>query len=906
VKNRILALLLAVILALSVGLIGCTAEVPEITEYTLTISSTEGGAVTTPGEGVFTYNDGEKVNLAAIPDEGYRFINWTGDVGEIADVEDSTTTITMKNDYSITATFVVKQYSLVIYSIEGGSVTTPGENAYSYNKGEVVNLVAVADEGYVFINWTGDIGTVADINAASTTITMNGGYSITASFAKGIWDWHDLDAVRDNLEGSYVLMNDLDATTAGYAELASTSANGGKGWEPIGSISTDPIDYQTIDRVDAFEGGLDGQKYEIRGLFINRPDEDGVALFRCIGEGDIVKNLGVMNAEVTGHAYVGTLVGYNLGTVNNSYSGGSVTGVWDVGGLVGENGGTVSNCYCTGGVTSRDGHVGGLVGFNYGPVSNSHYSHNNVLINGKNVITIGALFAEDFEQWLANDKSFNVGEILTKEDDYYIIKGVSDFKSLLAFGQDSSLKFRLTTDLDLAAEPNFYIPYLAGEFDGNGHKILNLSFAFDFVSHVGLFGHLASGGKVSDVGVENVNLTGRGYVGSLVGWSRGHANNSYASGTVTGAWGVGGLVGALSGGTVSDCCYTGSVTGGWGVGGLLGDNFGGALTNSHFTGSVTGVEVGGLVGHNYGSVSNSHYSYDQARINGRSIITIGALFGKDFEQWLANNKFLDVDGRLHQENAYYVMNNISDFKQMLVFGQESSLKFRLNGDLNLSNEPDFYIPYLAGEFNGNGHTVANLSFNIDFISQVGLFGYVGPNGKITEVGVENVRITGLRNLGGVAGGNAGTISSSYCSGRVTGADHVGGLVGCNVWGGTVIDSYSTGSVAGHWRIGGLVGWNQAAVSRSYSTASVTSEQTVGGLVGLNYGAVSNSFWDTETSGQSASDGGTGKTTAEMRNIATFSDAGWNMGAVANPSTRNPAYIWNIVDGQTYPFLSWQS
>jgi hypothetical protein len=69
--------------------------------------------------------------------------------------------------------------------------------------------------------------------------------------------------------------------------------------------------------------------------------------------------------------------------------------------------------------------------------------------------------------------------------------------------------------------------------------------------------------------------------------------------------------------------------------------------------------------------------------------------------------------------------------------------------------------------------------------------------------------------------------------------------------------------------------------------------------------VSNSFWDTETSGQATSDGGTGKTTTEMQNIATFSGATWDIIAVANPDTRNPSYIWNIVNAVTYPFLSWQ-
>jgi hypothetical protein len=77
-------------------------------------------------------------------------------------------------------------------------------------------------------------------------------------------------------------------------------------------------------------------------------------------------------------------------------------------------------------------------------------------------------------------------------------------------------------------------------------------------------------------------------------------------------------------------------------------------------------------------------------------------------------------------------------------------------------------------------------------------------------------------------------------------------------------------------------------------------------VGLNEGTgtVSNSFWDVETSGQATSAGGMGKNTTEMQDIATFSDAGWNIIAVALNET-NPAYIWNIVNNVTHPFLSWQ-
>jgi len=76
----------------------------------------------------------------------------------------------------------VPQYNLTIYSSAGGSVTTPGEDTFTYDEGTVVNLIAKAEEGYQFVNWIGDVGTIADVNAASTRITMNDNYSITANF----------------------------------------------------------------------------------------------------------------------------------------------------------------------------------------------------------------------------------------------------------------------------------------------------------------------------------------------------------------------------------------------------------------------------------------------------------------------------------------------------------------------------------------------------------------------------------------------------------------------------------------------------------------------------------------------------------------------------------------------------
>jgi len=170
--------------ALVAGTVSC-APGPTPTQYNLTISSSEGGEVTGPGEGIFTYDAGEVVDLVAEAGEGYSFVNWTGDVGTIGNVNAPSSTITMNGSYSITADF--KGYDLTVSSTtEGwllcGTITAPGEGTFTYSLGTVVNLVAQADEGCRFVGWTGDVGTIGDVNAATTIITMDGDYSIRANF----------------------------------------------------------------------------------------------------------------------------------------------------------------------------------------------------------------------------------------------------------------------------------------------------------------------------------------------------------------------------------------------------------------------------------------------------------------------------------------------------------------------------------------------------------------------------------------------------------------------------------------------------------------------------------------------------------------------------------------------------
>ncbi len=100
---------LLIVLALIAATAGCVGISPSgglIGEYcTLSITSTAGGSVTTPGEGSFTYSEGAVVNLLAEPEPGYQFTNWTGDVSTIANVTAASTTITASASYSIQANF---------------------------------------------------------------------------------------------------------------------------------------------------------------------------------------------------------------------------------------------------------------------------------------------------------------------------------------------------------------------------------------------------------------------------------------------------------------------------------------------------------------------------------------------------------------------------------------------------------------------------------------------------------------------------------------------------------------------------------------------------------------------------------------------------------------------------------
>lgn len=324
----------------------------------------------------------------------------------------------------------------------------------------------------------------------------------------------------------------------------------------------------------------------------------------------------------------------------------------------------------------------------------------------------------------------------------------------------------------------------------------------------------------------------------------------------------------------------------------------------------------------------------------------------------------------------YQIANKADLKYLSENSDEWSKHFKQTADITFTSTDfqdggDFYnggagfIPIgtddgtpFTGSYNGDYYTIDGIYINRGSSNYIGVFGYlsVGP-ATVEKLGVTGVDITGNDKTGGLIGESYNSsVSNCYSTGSVSGNSavgglvgrssratvdhcystvsvsasdyHVGGLVGSNLgasgWNDVrVRNCYSTGSVnAGGSAVGGLVGTNEsyATVSNSYSTGSVSGNGDVGGLVGYNSSTVSNCFWDTLTSGTNSiggnNGGGTGKTTSEMKNLATFTDentegldSAWDF--VTNPNddaANNDDWDMDLSGSRNngYPYLFWEN
>ncbi len=322
---------------------------------------------------------------------------------------------------------------------------------------------------------------------------------------------------------------------------------------------------------------------------------------------------------------------------------------------------------------------------------------------------------------------------------------------------------------------------------------------------------------------------------------------------------------------------------GLGAAGALAGIGHGVIEDSFADGLVAGCvdQIGGLVGFNHGSIANNRSAVE---VDSVRRVRSGAS-GSRWRTCYASG------GGLVGENGGTIANSHST---SVVSGFTDDF-----GGLVGVNSGAITGSYATGNVSGKGCP------GECFADVGGLVGVNEIEGKIiTSYATGGISGQG-DNFGGLAGVNSGVIAASYATGSVSGSGFadVGGLVGDNLYTGLITAAYAEGSVSGRAdRYGGLLGSNQGVVVVCFSTGEVP--QSGGGLIGSNgnHGTVANCYWDTETSDQSDSAGGDGKTTAELQSPTGYTGAyaDWNVDLDGDGSSDDP---WSFGSPTEYPVLN---
>ena len=281
----------------------------------------------------------------------------------------------------------------------------------------------------------------------------------------------------------------------------------------------------------------------------------------------------------------------------------------------------------------------------------------------------------------------------------------------------------------------------------------------------------------------------------------------------------------------------------------------------------------------------------------------------------------------------------------------ANLDFDTDGDGDVDGDDAYWnagagwdpIGAYSGEFDGAGHTIANLFIDRGRREDVGLFATIGAGGEVRRLGLPDANVTGHKFVGPLAGRSDGRVFASYATGRVrANFKFAAGLVGWNLGSvvasyaavetsngggdgaglvgnheGEIVASYATGRVAGRHG-GGLIGWNNGgAITASYATGRVAVSGTGGGLIGyIDSGTFADVYWDIDTSGRTNARGGgassgelSGQTSAGLQAPTDYDCiyADWNVDLDNADGDGDPATggddPWDFGTAYSYPLLS---
>jgi len=615
-------------------------------------------------------------------------------------------------------------------------------------------------------------------------------------------------------------------------------------------------------------------------------------------------------------------------SISQSFATGSVNGTVVSGGLVGINYSAITQSYATGNVSGPT--AGGPIGVNAvvaddGGPSQPTIAQSNATGNVSGQWA-GGLVANNSGTTLQSDASTVSGGLVGNNysaiTQSYATGNVSGWTAGGQVGVNA-----VVADGGGLAQPTIAQSSATGNVGGQwaGGLVANNSGTI-FQSDAGIVSGVLAGINYSAItqSYATGNVSGP-TAGGLVGVNQGLITQSYATGSVSGQI-AGGLVGFSTFGSpsavsISQSFATGLVNGTVVSGGLVGINYS-AITQSYATGNVTGPTAGGLVGVNQGVITQSDATGSVSGEIAGGLVGLSTLGFPSLV--LISQSFATgpVDGIVVSGGLVGI--NYSAITQSYATGNVSGPTAgglvginAIVADGDGLSQPTIAQSYATGNVSGQwaGGLVANSSGTI-FQSYAAGDVRGGPDSI----------------AGGLVAVNFGAIEQAFASGAVTSGDGglAGGLVGLNGSAsipvsaegplqtapatGAISNAYATGAVTGgaNGTFGGLVGQNGGSIDWTYATGVVAAGpgSMTGGLVAAQQrgsgsggqaadllgrplvladatGAVMNSYWDTESTRQTASIGGSGLTTAQL--------------TAALPSSFDPS-IWTISQGQSFPQL----
>ena len=688
----------------------------------------------------------------------------------------------------------------------------------------------------------------------------------------------ELNLVRKNLAGNYLLINDLDFADGPIAyrpssvvsptdasTVVANTAGVNPGFTPIGE-----------DLANRFTGSFDGNGFTISNLYINATTNN-VGLFGLTGMSSEMKNLGLVNAYVKGKNstgglagtsngitirncyvtgtvegvdFVGGLVGANIGIISNCYSAATVSGIRDIGGVIGNHNGTIDKCYATGAVSGTNPssvEVGGLVGYN-GEINNITNCYWDTETTGQAIGiggagapqtgTIGkitmqmqALTGADIPESVTPDATTTQSGWGTNDWDFGTDSQYPTLRSYVEIGSSQIQGFIICNQPTAThIQCNATTPVLQA-------RVSSINF-----------------GGVTTATTLQLVITGRNLSGEIT-LSGLTAPFAYAAGqTPTLAAGSGGFVSASIPVTFTPTsmaqAHASTIT----------FSGGGLSTNVEI--ALTGVSVPPLAEVN-GSLEINYIE----QLN---------LVRNDLDADYKLTRNLDFANDSHYASgavnlAYRPLNNANPTAPGATVQTDPAMGLNPGWVPIGDNSDDTGTTNFTGTLDGNDFTISNLYVNITTATAIyaGLFGVTNTDSEVQNLGLLDVYVkvsggmSGSMNIyvGGLVGwSRVNSITNCYVTGTVTTTgprNHLvgtGGLVGGN-FDTTISNCYTTATVSGEGNrfvyTGGLIGHNNtgSVISNCYATGDVTAtiverELYTGGLVGWSFKANINNCYAT--------------------------------------------------------------